>query len=88
MRRCKFVIVLTAALGLAVPVVSQTPVAKKQTVLMEEMTWTEIRDAIRSGKTTVLLVAGIYRAARTAPPHCDGLACRQVPGPAGCFAAR
>ena len=58
MRRCKFLIVLTAALGLAVPVVSQTPVAKKQTVLMEEMTWTEIRDAIRSGKTTVLLVAG------------------------------
>lgn len=31
---------------------------KKPTVLMEEMSWTEIRDAIRSGKDTALLVAG------------------------------
>ena len=31
---------------------------KKPTVLTEEMSWTEIRDAINSGKKTVLLVVG------------------------------
>lgn len=36
----------------------QEPKSQPSTVLMEEMSWTQIRDAIAGGKDTVLLVAG------------------------------
>jgi creatinine amidohydrolase len=51
--------ILIAAVFLsAIPALAHAMPAKQPTVLMEEMSWTEIRDAIKSGKTTVLLVAG------------------------------
>ncbi len=40
------------------PAGAQSTSGKKPTVLMEEMSWTEVRDSIRSGKSTVLVVAG------------------------------
>ncbi|HXN21930.1 MAG TPA: creatininase family protein [Candidatus Dormibacteraeota bacterium] len=51
-------IVLAAIFLSAIPALANAMPAKQPTVLMEEMSWTEIRDTIKSGKTTVLLVAG------------------------------
>jgi creatinine amidohydrolase len=48
---------LAAALGVLVTAAgagAQTP----GTVLLEELTWTEVRDAVRAGKTTVIIPAG------------------------------
>lgn len=48
---------LAAALGVLVTAAGaggQTP----GTVLLEELTWTEVRDAVRAGKTTVIIPAG------------------------------
>jgi creatinine amidohydrolase len=38
--------------------VSQTLAQPPDTVFLEELTWTELRDAIRSGKTTIILPTG------------------------------
>ena len=38
----------------ATAVLAQAP----DTVLLEEMTWTEVRDAVRAGKTTIIVPAG------------------------------
>lgn len=47
--------IFAAALFLAaVPAVGQVP----DTVFIEELTWTEVRDAIKAGKTTVILPTG------------------------------
>jgi len=49
--------ILAAALGvlLTAPAAgAQTP----DTVLLEELTWTEVRDAIRAGKTTIIIPVG------------------------------
>lgn len=51
-------IVFAIGVLLTVSVVASAAPPKQPTVLMEEMSWTEIRDAIKSGKTTVLLVSG------------------------------
>jgi creatinine amidohydrolase len=46
---------LAAALAVAAsPAVAQVP----DTVFIEELTWTEVRDAIKAGKTTVILPTG------------------------------
>ena len=39
-------------LGLAAPLVSQKP---PDTVLLEELTWDELRDLIKAGKTTAII---------------------------------
>jgi creatinine amidohydrolase len=49
---------ILAALVIAVASLRTCEAQKKPTVLTEEMSWTEIRDAINSGKKTVLLVVG------------------------------
>jgi creatinine amidohydrolase len=47
--------IFAAALALAaIPAVAQVP----DTVFIEELTWTEVRDAIKGGKTTVILPTG------------------------------
>jgi creatinine amidohydrolase len=47
--------IFAAALALAaIPAVAQVP----DTVFIEELTWTEVRDAIKAGKTTVILPTG------------------------------
>jgi len=49
--------ILAAALGVlltALAAGAQTP----DTVLLEELTWTEVRDAIRAGKTTIIIPVG------------------------------
>ena len=62
-------VVFTAALVLCVPVFASAqrrafdmeaprPIAAADTVWIEELTWMEIRDAIKAGKTTALIVAG------------------------------
>lgn len=51
-------IVFAVVVLLGTSVVANAAPPKQPTVLMEEMSWTEIRDAVKSGKTTVLLVAG------------------------------
>jgi len=51
-------IVFAIGVLLTVSIVASAAPPKQPTVLMEEMSWTEIRDAIKSGKTTVLLVSG------------------------------
>jgi creatinine amidohydrolase len=50
MRRFCLALILLAA----VPAAAQVP----DTVFIEELTWTEVRDAIKSGKTTVILPTG------------------------------
>src|SRR5215472_11812031 len=56
---CRCCVVFLSVLAIAIPGWSPTCEAqKKPTVLTEEMSWTEIRDAISSGKKTVLLVVG------------------------------
>ena len=42
------------ALALAAPALAQTP----DTVFLEELTWTELRDAVRAGKTTIIVPIG------------------------------
>ena len=37
---------------------SKRPIEARDTVFMEEMTWMEIRDAMRSGKTTAIVATG------------------------------
>src|SRR5262249_47495912 len=37
---------------------SRAPGQAPDTVFLEELTWTELRDAIRSGKTTIILPTG------------------------------
>ena len=51
MRTCIFAAALALA---AIPAVAQVP----DTVFIEELTWTEVRDAIKAGKTTVILPTG------------------------------
>jgi creatinine amidohydrolase/Fe(II)-dependent formamide hydrolase-like protein len=49
--------ILAAILGVLVTVTgagAQPP----DTVLLEELTWTEVRDAVRAGKTTIIIPAG------------------------------
>ena len=49
--------ILMAALGVLLTTAgarAQTP----DTVLLEELTWTEVRDALRAGKTTIIIPAG------------------------------
>ena len=49
--------ILAAVLGVLVGAAgagAQTP----DTVLLEELTWTEVRDAVRAGKTTIIIPAG------------------------------
>jgi creatinine amidohydrolase/Fe(II)-dependent formamide hydrolase-like protein len=49
--------ILAAILGVLVTVAgagAQPP----DTVLLEELTWTEVRDAVRAGKTTIIIPAG------------------------------
>ena len=49
--------ILAAILGVLATVAgagAQTP----DTVLLEELTWTEVRDAVRAGKTTIIIPAG------------------------------
>jgi creatinine amidohydrolase/Fe(II)-dependent formamide hydrolase-like protein len=49
--------ILVAALGVLLTAAgarAQTP----DTVLLEELTWTEVRDAVRAGKTTIIIPAG------------------------------
>jgi creatinine amidohydrolase len=41
------------------------PIDAFDTVFLEEMTWMEIRDALRDGKTTVIVATGGW--SRTAP---------------------
>jgi creatinine amidohydrolase/Fe(II)-dependent formamide hydrolase-like protein len=47
-------ILLGCLLAPAAPLAAQTP----DTVLLEELTWTEVRDALRAGKTTVIVPVG------------------------------
>ena len=47
-------VLLGCLLAPAVPLAAQTP----DTVLLEELTWTEVRDALRAGKTTVIVPVG------------------------------
>lgn len=46
--------VLCVALAMAAGAWAETP----DTVFLEELTWTEVREAIRSGKTTIILPTG------------------------------
>jgi creatinine amidohydrolase/Fe(II)-dependent formamide hydrolase-like protein len=54
MRRYATAAALCALLALARPAGAQTP----DTVFLEELTWTEVRDAIQAGKTTIILPTG------------------------------
>ena len=45
---------LSLALIVAAPALAQPP----DTVLLEELTWTELRDAIGAGATTILVPVG------------------------------
>jgi len=36
----------------------ETPIEKEETVFVEEMTWMEVRDALKEGKTTVIIPTG------------------------------
>ncbi|HYB70094.1 MAG TPA: creatininase family protein, partial [Candidatus Bathyarchaeia archaeon] len=54
MRRHATAAALCALLALAAPAWAAAP----DTVLLEELTWTEVRDAIRAGKTTIILPTG------------------------------
>ena len=49
----------TVVLAAALAVVASTAIAQTpDTVFIEELTWTEVRDAIKAGKTTVILPTG------------------------------
>src|SRR5262245_62943229 len=47
-----------AALGLAVALVAPARAQTPETVVLEELTWTELRAFVRAGKTTILLPIG------------------------------
>jgi creatinine amidohydrolase len=47
-------ILMAAALAIATTAAAQIP----DTVFIEELTWTEVRDALKAGKTTVILPTG------------------------------
>src|SRR5262247_522280 len=47
-----------AALGLALALVAPARAQAPETVVLEELTWTELRAFVRAGKTTVLLPIG------------------------------
>src|SRR6476646_4784050 len=47
-------VLLGCLLATAAPLAAQTP----DTMLLEELTWTEVRDALRAGKTTVIVPVG------------------------------
>jgi creatinine amidohydrolase/Fe(II)-dependent formamide hydrolase-like protein len=49
--------ILAAVLGVLVSAVGAGAQAP-DTVLLEELTWTEVRDAVRAGKTTMIIPAG------------------------------
>jgi creatinine amidohydrolase len=49
--------ILAAVLGVLVSAVGAGAQAP-DTVLLEELTWTEVRDAVRAGKTTIIIPAG------------------------------
>jgi len=53
MRRCLALLVLASSLLMAAAVE-----AAPASVFMEELTWTELRDAIGSGTTTVIVPVG------------------------------
>jgi hypothetical protein len=49
------------ALPILIPLLAWTPCARAQppaTVFLEELTWTELRDLIGSGKTTIIVPIG------------------------------
>lgn len=48
----------TAFALLGVLVAGSAPAAAQSSVYIEELTWTEVRDAIKAGKTTVILATG------------------------------
>ena len=56
------VIVVTAAAAIPDPVKpdpdTPRPIAAKSTVFIEDLTWMEVRDAMRSGKETVIVATG------------------------------
>ena len=47
-----------AALGLALALVAPAQAQAPDTVVLEELTWTELRAFVRAGKTTILLPIG------------------------------
>jgi len=51
---CELALALIAAACAAAPVLTQV----SDTVLLEELTWTEVRDALQAGKTTVIIPTG------------------------------
>jgi creatinine amidohydrolase len=64
-RRSALLLILLAVGCLSVPLLianpplgAPQPIAAFDTVFLEEMTWLEVRDALRSGKTTVLVPTG------------------------------
>ncbi|MBI3455083.1 MAG: creatininase family protein [Candidatus Rokubacteria bacterium] len=52
--RKAFIAILCLLAALACPVLAQAP----DTVFLEELTWTELRDLVQSGKTTIILPVG------------------------------
>jgi creatinine amidohydrolase len=53
-RLARIVLLLIAALWCAVPAAAQAP----NSVFIEDQTWTELRDAVTSGKTTIIIPVG------------------------------
>jgi creatinine amidohydrolase/Fe(II)-dependent formamide hydrolase-like protein len=47
-------ILFVAVLGLALPSLSQAP----KSVYLEDLTWTEVRDALKAGRTTIIVPIG------------------------------
>jgi creatinine amidohydrolase len=52
------VLLLAAALGLAPPAGAQAQAAPGASVYLEDLTWTELRDAVRQGATTAIVPIG------------------------------
>jgi creatinine amidohydrolase/Fe(II)-dependent formamide hydrolase-like protein len=50
----RFALVLAAAVGFAAILGAQTP----DTVFLEELTWVEVRDALKAGTTTIIIPTG------------------------------
>jgi creatinine amidohydrolase/Fe(II)-dependent formamide hydrolase-like protein len=50
----RLALALTTMLCLALPAAAQVP----DTVFLEELTWTEVRDALAAGKTTIIIPTG------------------------------
>jgi creatinine amidohydrolase len=51
--RCRLLLALLATIGFGVPAEAAPP-----SVQLEELTWTELRDALRAGVTTIIIPAG------------------------------